>query len=293
MKTTTALIATLLFASTINAFSQEYHTGSNFMYLNDTVLFHGIKIKPGDMFSLGVPWTSAKEFFFVEERTTVFKTMPPKITSEFKNLQIRFEGVAWKKDEYFAKPAFTIISSKKKIEIDLLGAFETGEFIIPGKSNMDGEPLPELPLKDGVVTYEIIDSSIKKTKQEFYKNARQWFSENFKDSKSVIQVDDPNAGDIIGKGIFKITYYFIGEPKEYDCEFILKVNCRDNKYRIQLYNISMSSENSSSSKSDPVENYLSAMQSIPYNRIGNEISIKATATVQSLRDALNKKGDDF
>jgi hypothetical protein len=61
----------------------------------------------------------------------------------------------------------------------------------------------ELPLKDGKLHIEkVVD--VEGTKDNFYTNARVWFTENFNSADAVIQMDDKDAGIIIGKGYSEV-----------------------------------------------------------------------------------------
>jgi hypothetical protein len=91
----------------------------------------------------------------------------------------------------------------------------------------------ELPAKDGIVLYEIIDSSITASKSQLYDRAKIWFTNAFKDSKEVIQLDDKESGTIIGKGLFR----FKPGLTPYICNFSARIDCKDNRYRFQVYNI--------------------------------------------------------
>jgi len=64
-----------------------------------------------------------------------------------------------------------------------------------------------LPLNDGVVTYTNVIQVDEVKKEELYSRAKKWFATTYKSSKDVIQLDDKENGEIVGKGNFKITYY--------------------------------------------------------------------------------------
>ena len=94
----------------------------------------------------------------------------------------------------------------------------------------------QLPLKDDKIFYEQViqlDSSIKKDR--IYLAVKQWFAETFKDSKSVIQVDDKEGGKVLGKFIDVIVVnnngYFVSNEKN----FTINVDIKDSKYRVQVY----------------------------------------------------------
>lgn len=91
----------------------------------------------------------------------------------------------------------------------------------------------ELPAKDGKVVFESVDSSITATANELYSRSKLWLADAFRDSKEVIQLDDKENGTIMGKGNFE----FVQSLATYTCYFSFKINTKDNKYRIQFYDI--------------------------------------------------------
>lgn len=93
----------------------------------------------------------------------------------------------------------------------------------------------QLPVKDGKVTYEVIDS-VQGTKNEIYGRAKLWLATAFKDAKEVIQADDKDAGEIVGKGSFRFSYSYFGTV-ECLARFTLKISARDQKYRAIITDI--------------------------------------------------------
>lgn len=66
-----------------------------------------------------------------------------------------------------------------------------------------------------------------RTGPELCRAARDWAALNFKDSKSVIQVYDPEHGKLIGKGVVSMPAYT--ETWYYD--FTMVVECKDGRVR--------------------------------------------------------------
>jgi len=73
------------------------------------------------------------------------------------------------------------------------------------------------------------------SKDEIFVKSMEWFSRTFKESKSVIDYQDKEAGKIIGNGA--ITHYFNmivnGQVK-----FSVKIEAKENRSRITLSNFS-------------------------------------------------------
>jgi len=91
----------------------------------------------------------------------------------------------------------------------------------------------ELPVKDGQVHYEIIDSSVTGAASELHSKARMWIANSFKDSKAVIQVDDKESNSLMGKGNFIVSEGLATRL----IQFSMKIDSKDNKYRAQIYNV--------------------------------------------------------
>lgn len=96
----------------------------------------------------------------------------------------------------------------------------------------------QLPTKDGKVIFEELDSVPGIAKADLYARSKVWVTHIFKNSKDVIQLDDKDAGQIIGKGNFDYQYVVIGPPgATWTCDFTLQIDCRDNKARIRIYEL--------------------------------------------------------
>lgn len=89
------------------------------------------------------------------------------------------------------------------------------------------------PVKDGKVVYEHVDSSAVGTAAALYNRAKLWVANSFKDSKSVIQIDDKETSTIVGKGNFEV----VQTMTPYIIRFSFEINTKENKYRIRFYDI--------------------------------------------------------
>lgn len=91
----------------------------------------------------------------------------------------------------------------------------------------------EFPVKEGKVIYELIDSSTNFNSEDLYGRSKFWIANTFKNSKQVIQIDDKENGQIMGKGNFEISQTMTG----YIIRFSFKINIKEGKYRLQFYDI--------------------------------------------------------
>jgi len=60
---------------------------------------------------------------------------------------------------------------------------------------------PQIPTKDGKAFYEVIDSLPGISKGDLYNKSKVWFVNTFNNAKAVLQLDDKEAGIVMGKGV--------------------------------------------------------------------------------------------
>jgi uncharacterized protein with TBP-like fold DUF4468 len=149
---------------------------------------------------------------------------------------------------------------------------------------------PFVPMKEGRMFYEAIDSSFKKSKTEVYKSAKLWFTDAFKDSKSVLQMDDKDLGELIGKGTFKYPVTSQGFTAEFWCQFTAKISCRDDKYRIQIYDIM--TKGKSAGDYYPAETIINSKESVPQIAL-REIDSRIKGILTTLQADMRAKPDTF
>ena len=90
-----------------------------------------------------------------------------------------------------------------------------------------------VPTKEGAVHYEIIDSTAG-TKEVLYGKAKAWLAKTANSAKDVIQLDDLANGKLIGKAFFKIGSGGMLTSAVWPCNFIVTIDCRNDKCRLQL-----------------------------------------------------------
>jgi hypothetical protein len=88
----------------------------------------------------------------------------------------------------------------KKFYILFLVLFISNEILAQDKL------LGILPLKDGKVTYSDIVQLQGVPKDEIYNRVKHWFINTYNSGKDVIQLDDRENGEIIGKGCFRALW---------------------------------------------------------------------------------------
>lgn len=119
-----------------------------------------------------------------------------------------------------------------------------------------------LPLKDGKVTYVDVVQVDSISKDELYKRTKRWFIDTYKSAKDVIQLDDKENGEVIGKGFFEtywqITFY---SGQNINVWQTIKVQVKDGRYRYEItdfnvkYYVSPSQYTSATNVDMPLETW--------------------------------------
>ena len=92
-----------------------------------------------------------------------------------------------------------------------------------------------LQLRDSSIVFEYIVNAPGVKEEIIYAAAHKWIADNFKYAKSMVQTEEREIGQIIATGTIQPDYSLV-----YSVRFQLQIDCRDNKYRIRFYNLSVS-----------------------------------------------------
>lgn len=140
----------------------------------------------------------------------------------------------------------------------------------------------EMPVKDGKVFYELIDSSVVNSADELHSKASVWLANVFKSSKSVIQLDDKQNHTIIGKGNL-ITYTgIIG----WLVKFSIRIDTKDKRYRAQIYDITFSGKDGSYERSAEWYNAKKGQ-----DKIKEKVNDEMVTTLSHLKMSMSKVND--
>lgn len=101
-----------------------------------------------------------------------------------------------------------------------------------------------LPMKDDKIFYEQVDSAAGVGKDQLFTRAKLWMANAFESAKNVIQMDDKEAGMLVGKGYFNIHSTGIASAT-WPCNFTISLTAKDGRYRVQLYNFNYGEGNHS------------------------------------------------
>lgn len=74
------------------------------------------------------------------------------------------------------------------------------------------------------------------SQKELYGRAKLWFADSYKSAKAVIQTDDPEVGQIVGKPLFKFSpgFFMGGEAVAGNINYTVKVFCKDGKFKYDI-----------------------------------------------------------
>jgi len=83
--------------------------------------------------------------------------------------------------------------------------------------------------------FELIDT-VNASKNELYIKAAEWLANSFKSAKSVIEMQDKEAGKIVGKGTNDYISESLFNTITHHINFTFTIDVRDSKYRIRITN---------------------------------------------------------
>lgn len=80
-------------------------------------------------------------------------------------------------------------------------------------------------------------------KEDLYQRAREWFTDTFRSSNDVIQLDDKENGQIVGKGLFKYVQRYGIFVWDCTIRFTVSVAVKDGRYRYEINDFEHSADN--------------------------------------------------
>lgn len=96
-----------------------------------------------------------------------------------------------------------------------------------------GQMTPPFPTVDGKINFSDIVAVEGAGKDELYERAKIWFADAFVSSNSVIQLANKERGLIMGKGVATER----NEYWEKRWNFTIKIQIKDEKYKVEVYDI--------------------------------------------------------
>lgn len=143
------------------------------------------------------------------------------------------------------------------------------------------------PVKNGKVVYESIVDIDGVSKETIYAASKKWLADAFVNSKAVVQSEDRETGQLMGKGSATTsspTNTWILANITYNLSFNIQINCKDNRYRIRFYDIT--------SNTGAFGGYLTAAEDVPIETFAfyapaKPLKPKQLERVKSSKDAIN------
>ena len=153
-----------------------------------------------------------------------------------------------------------------------------------------------LPLKDSIVTYTGVVQVDSTSKEVLYKKAKKWFVDSYKSAKDVIQLDDKENGDIIGKGIFEVVWQvtFMSTQKT-NVHHTVKISVKDNKFKYTItdfrivYYVTPSQYTSGKNIDKTIESFGGGMREKNTKKYFAEVDMEVNKTIASLIKAMKDK----
>jgi len=81
-------------------------------------------------------------------------------------------------------------------------------------------------------------------KDELYTRAREWFAKTFRSAQSVLQMDDKDAGKIIGKGAASSSFKYMIASIDFLLKYTISIAVKDGRYRYEITDISVHDQSS-------------------------------------------------
>jgi hypothetical protein len=106
-------------------------------------------------------------------------------------------------------------------------------------TNAYSQLIDDLPTDDkGNLNFNEVVQVDSASKSQLHFRAKQFFADAFKSAQDVIQMDDKEAGIVIGKGWSMIYIRVMGNPVPSKMWYTVKVQSREGRYKVELYDIS-------------------------------------------------------
>lgn len=135
---------------------------------------------------------------------------------------------------FFICFSFTICANAQIVRAEELEEYAKEKFGEKWEEAADNLAQTLLLDKNNALTFTQIIEAPNKTKEQLYILLNYWYSATFNSGKAVIQLNDKDAGVIIGKGFIEKIAFHMGGINQYTVhlEPIIKTDIKDNKIRI-------------------------------------------------------------
>lgn len=168
--------------------------------------------------------------------------------------------------------------------------------------------IDDLPFEsDGTLVFTDVVSVDGLSDEQLHINAKQFFAEAFKSANDVIQMDDKEAGVIIGKGLSRISIVVMGQGNTFPMHYTIKIQSRDGRYKYTISNIytHASATDFTRAQDVPIESWFSKDRYFKDNGKPRDINSKykeellrvvnelVRDIIERMKSTSNTKGDDW
>jgi hypothetical protein len=154
-----------------------------------------------------------------------------------------------------------------------------------------------LPMQDGKVVYTAVTNADSTTKDVLYSNAKQWFAETYKSAQDVIQLDDKDAGTVIGKGLFKSGFTVFMDALQVNVHHTVKIYVKDNKYKYEItdfiidFHVAASKYNSASDYEGTLEDFVKGRNKNNMRKMCTDIDTQVQSMIASLQKEMKSNAN--
>lgn len=146
-----------------------------------------------------------------------------------------------------------------------------------------------VPVKDGKIVYSgviTVDSTVKAG--ELYSRAKNFLAHEYKSAKAVIQVDDKDGGQIVGKGNFIIEDQFFLSVTENRIDHTVSIFVKDGKYKYEIsdFYVNIPASKYYSGGNFSLESYLGSKRKIQIKILKNT-NTEVLSIIEDLKKAMN------
>jgi len=134
--------------------------------------------------------------------------------------------------------------------------------------------------ENGNYEYQGVITVADKTQAELHDAAKEWVVLNFRSAQDVIQLDDPESGQLIAKGYYGIM--MVGMERQ--IYHTLRLESRDGRFRYTINDFEYYT---------PGQQRMSLERTTLTQQQGDKIDERVKETISSLEKALNTESEDW
>jgi len=140
--------------------------------------------------------------------------------------------------------------------------------------------------------------------QQLYNNAKLFVIKDFKNPKSVIQIDDKENGKIVIKAVMNSNYNekgILGFKFDIWTDFVFQIDLKDNKYRYRISNLFVDFSGDAVNENSSIETIIqkankqikAKYKPVVYRSVEQSVDNDILALVESLKKQMDNDDDSF